>query len=157
MLSQTKGGAGMKRNEEEQGAALLRYAREILLGGGAALLCCILLLLFASVGIAGGMLGEELMPQITIAAGVVGSFVGAVAAIRRCGVRALVVGLSTGAVFFLLLLTIGLVLYGMPALEEGAVGLLCASLCGGGAAGFLAGRRGNKKRRGGQTARRRAR
>ena len=47
------------------------------------------------------------MYQLTIVGCVLGAFAGGLLAVRRCGSRALIVGLTTGGVLFLLLLTIG--------------------------------------------------
>ena len=63
---------------------------------------------------------------------------------RPCGSRALIVGLTTGGVLFLLLLTIGALCFETVSLEAGGIGLLCGSLCGGAAAGILGG--GGKKK-----------
>ena len=60
--------------------------------------------------------------------------------------RALIVGLAVGAVFFLLLLTVGVLLFESMSLEAGGLGLLCGGLCGGAAAGLM-GSKPKKKRR----------
>ena len=75
-----------------------------------------------------------------------GGFAGAMTAVRRCGSRALIVGLAVGAVFFLLLLTVGVLLFESMSLEAGGLGLLCGGLCGGAAAGLM-GSKPKKKRR----------
>ena len=72
------------------------------------------------------------------------AFAGGLLAVRRCGSRALIVGLTTGGVLFLLLLTIGALCFETVSLEAGGIGLLCGSLCGGAAAGILGG--GGKKK-----------
>lgn len=46
-------------------------------------------------------------------------------------------GLTAGAVLFLLLLTIGSLCFENVSLEAGGIGLLCGCLCGGAAAGLL--------------------
>ena len=97
----------MKHMEEDQGARLVRCVLGVLLGGGVALLACFLFLLLASAGISKGWIGEQLMYQMTVVGCVIGGFSGGTAAIRRCQSRALIVGLLTGCVFFLILLTIG--------------------------------------------------
>ena len=102
----------MKHMEEDQGARLVRCVLGVLLGGGVALLACFLFLLLASVGISSGWIEEQLMYQMTIVGCVIGGFFGGTAAIRRCRSRALVVGLLTGCVFFLILLTVGVLLLG---------------------------------------------
>ncbi|HWS43275.1 MAG TPA: TIGR04086 family membrane protein [Pseudoflavonifractor sp.] len=136
----------MRKNEEEQGARLIRYMLDVLLGGAVALLACFLFLLLASVAISRGWLGEDLMYQLTIVGCVLGGFVGGAVAVGRSRSRTLIVGLLVGVVFFLLLLTVGLLAYGSAIPEEGGLGLLCGALCGGAAAGIL-GSKPKKKRR----------
>ena len=121
----------MKKKEEEQSAKLIRCGMGLVLGGVAALA------------------GEELMYQLTIVGCVLGAFAGGLLAVRRCGSRALIVGLTTGGVLFLLLLTIGALCFETVSLEAGGIGLLCGGLCGGAAAGLLGGgkRSGGKKKR----------
>ena len=116
----------------------------LVLGGVAALAVCFVFLLVASAAISGGLAGEELMYQLTIVGCVLGAFAGGLLAVRRCGSRALIVGLTTGGVLFLLLLTIGALCFETVSLEAGGIGLLCGSLCGGAAAGILGG--GGKKK-----------
>ena len=136
----------MRKNEEDQGAKLVRYVLGVLLGGAVALFTCFLFLLAAAVGISRGLLGEELMYQLTIVGCVLGGFIGGMTAVKRCGSRALIVGLLAGAVLFLFLLTVGILFYDTAAPEEGGLGLLCGALCGGAAAGILGGKPGKKKR-----------
>lgn len=145
----------MRKNEEDQGARLVRYMLGVLLGGGVALSVCFLLLLLASVGISRGLFSQDHMDQITMVACVAGSFLGGVTAVGRCGARALIVGLLAGAVFFLLLLTAGVIVFHASVPESGGIGLLCGSLLGGAAAGLLAGR--TKRGKGKRTAAKRKR
>ncbi len=136
----------MGKREEEPGKALIRCACGVLLGGAVAFAVSLLLLVVASGAISAGVMGEEIGGRVTVGACVLGSFCGGIAAVRRCGRRALVVGLATGAVYFLLLLTIGALAFGsVPQEGRGAV-ILCAALCGGAAAGLL-GRREKKRRK----------
>lgn len=139
----------MRKMEEDQGARLVRAMVGVLLGGVVALAACLVFLLFCSVGISGGWVQEGLMYQLAVVGCVIGGFIGSVFAIRRCGSRALVVGLVTGAVFFLLLLTGGVLFFREQiSLEMGGLGLLCGAMCGGAAAGILgAGPRKRKKQR----------
>ena len=115
----------MGKKEEEQGAKLIRCGMGIVLGGVLALAVCFAFLLAASAAISGGLAGEELMYQLTIVGCVLGAFAGGVLAVRRCGSRALIVGLTAGAVLFLLLLTIGSLCFENVSLEAGGIGLLC--------------------------------
>ena len=134
----------MRKKEEDQAARLIRCAMGLVLGGATALAVCLAALLGASAAISGGLAGEELMYQLTIVGCVLGAFAGGVLAVRRCGSRALLVGLTAGAVLFLLLLTIGALCFETVSLESGGIGLLCGCLCGGAAAGLVGGGRGRK-------------
>ncbi|MFR4202318.1 MAG: TIGR04086 family membrane protein [Flavonifractor plautii] len=109
----------MKKKEEEQSAKLIRCGMGLVLGGVAALAVCFVFLLVASAAISGGLAGEELMYQLTIVGCVLGAFAGGLLAVRRCGSRALIVGLTTGGVLFLLLLTIGALCFETVSLEAG--------------------------------------
>ena len=127
----------MRKKEEEQGAKLLRCGIGLLLGGLLALAVCLAFLLCAAGAISAGLVGEELSYQFAIASCAVGGLAGGLLAVRRCGSRALPVGLTTGAVLFLLLLTVGALCFKSATLETGGIGLLSGALCGGSAAGVL--------------------
>ena len=136
----------MRKTEEDQGTRLVRAMTNILLGGVVALAVCLMFLFLCSIGISGGWLQEGLMYQMAVVSCVIGGFAGAMTAVRRCGSRALIVGLAVGSVFFLLLLTVGVLLFESMSLEAGGLGLLCGGLCGGAAAGLM-GSKPKKKRR----------
>ena len=136
----------MRKTEEDQGTRLVRAMTNILLRGVLALAVCLMFLFLCSIGISGGWLQEGLMYQMAVVSCVIGGFAGAMTAVRRCGSRALIVGLAVGAVFFLLLLTVGVLLFESMSLEAGGLGLLCGGLCGGAAAGLM-GSKPKKKRR----------
>ena len=136
----------MRKTEEDQGTRLVRAMTNILLGGVVALAVCLMFLFLCSIGISGGWLQEGLMYQMAVVSCVISGFAGAMTAVRRCGSRALIVGLAVGAVFFLLLLTVGVLLFESMSLEAGGLGLLCGGLCGGAAAGLM-GSKPKKKRR----------
>lgn len=136
----------MRKTEEDQGTRLVRAMTNILLGGVVALAVCLMFLFLCSIGISGGWLQEGLMYQMAVVSCVIGGFAGAMTAVRRCGSQALIVGLAVGAVFFLLLLTVGVLLFESMSLEAGGLGLLCGGLCGGAAAGLM-GSKPKKKRR----------
>lgn len=134
----------MRRNEEEQGMILLQWGKAVLMGGIAACLVCGLFLLLASFGISSGFLKAGQGYQITLVACVFGSFCGGLFAIGHCPGRRLFVGIAVGGVLFLALLTCGVLLYENFSLENGGIGILGGTLCGGAAAGILAG--GGKRR-----------
>lgn len=132
---------------EHEARGIVELIGNILLGGILALGICCVLLFLAAAAISAGWLGEGLIRQITAAGCAVGTACGALCAILRCKGKTLIVGLAVAVVFFLLLLTVGAVVYGELSLEQGSILRLCASLCGGGAAGLLCGRPKKKKRR----------
>ncbi len=136
----------MRKNEEEQGARLVRAMTRVILGGVAGLLFCLVLLLLCSIGISAGFLKESMMYQLVMVGCVAGGFLGGLSAVKRCRSRTLIIGLATGAVFFLLLLTAGVLFFKSVAPSEGGIGLLCASLFGGAVAGIMGGRPRRKHR-----------
>lgn len=129
---------------------VVRLLGNILLGGVLALALCCALLFLAAGAISMGWLKEEMALQLTVTGCAVGTAFGALFAVLRCKKRALLVGLSVSVVFFLLLLTVGLLFYGEVALEQGGAALLCGSLCGGAAVGLLRAGQGKKKRKSGR-------
>ena len=114
----------MRKTEEDQGTRLVRAMTNILLGGVVALAVCLMFLFLCSIGISGGWLQEGLMYQMAVVSCVIGGFAGAMTAVRRCGSRALIVGLAVGAVFFLLLLTVGVLLFESMSLEAAVRGIV---------------------------------
>jgi len=137
----------MRKIEEEQGARLVRVMMYVLVGGVAGLLVCLALLMACSIGISAGFAKETFMYQLTVIGCVAGGFFGGLWSVRRCRSRTLIVGLAVGAVFFFLLLTVGVLLFDGAAPDEGGLGLLCGSLFGGAASGILGGKPQKRKRR----------
>lgn len=137
----------MRVNEEDQGVKLVRFMSAILLGALLAVGISLMVLFLCSVGISGGWLSESYMLQYTLAGCVVGSFAGGLFAVLRCRAKTLLVGLGVGCILFLLLLTIGSLLYTDTSLERRGVGLLCACLLGGALSGLLGGKQKKKKRK----------
>ena len=137
----------MQRREEDQSAKLVRLMGNILLGGVLALLVCLVVLFFCAVGISSGWLNDRHMVQYTIAGCVLGCLIGGLFAVLRCRTRTLLVGLAVGGVFFLLLLTVGLLFYPDMSMGERGIGLLCGAMFGGALAGFLGGKPKKKRRK----------
>jgi len=135
----------MHKNEEEPGARTVRTLTTMLTGGVVGLLVCIGFCLLFSVAISAGMLYENIMYQLTVGSCLLGGLAGGSMTVRRIRSRTLIVGTATGVILFLLLLTVGIPLFGRENLSEGWIGLMCGSLCGGALAGLLGGRQ--KKRR----------
>ena len=133
----------MKKKEEEQSAKLIRCGMGLVLGAWprwrfALSFCWWRRRHFRRTGRGGADVSAHHRGMCA------GAFAGGLLAVRRCGSRALIVGLTTGGVLFLLLLTIGALCFETVSLEAGGIGLLCGSLCGGAAAGILGG--GGKKK-----------
>lgn len=139
----------MTRTEHET-MDIVKMVGNILLGGCLALGVCCGFLFLASMAISVGWLKEEIAHHLTVAACAIGTAAGALCAILRCKSRTLLVGLCVSAVFFLLLISVGLILYDDMSLEHGGATLLCGSLCGGAAMGLLCGRSKKKTRRTGR-------
>lgn len=137
----------MRKNEEERGAELVRYMTSVLLGGVTALLICVSLLFVCALAISAGWLNEQGMMQYILASCVISCLLGGMYAVFRCQGKTLVVGVCVGVIFFLLLLTVGLVFYPGMSVENHGVGLACAGLAGGALAGVLGGKKRKKKRR----------
>ncbi len=137
----------MRVNEEEQGVRLVRFMGAAVLGGLLAAGISMMVLFFCSLGISAGLLSESHMVQYTFAGCVIGGFSGGLFAVLRCRAKTLLVGLGAGCILFLLLLTIGSILYSDISLEQRGVGLLCACLLGGALAGLIGGRPKKKRRR----------
>ena len=126
---------------------IIRLMGIILLGGALALAVCSALPFCAAAAISVGWLKEDAITQLTVVCCAIGAACGALWAIRRCGSRVLLVGMLVSAVFFLLLLTIGVLVYRDIDLEQKAMAVLCGSVCGGTAMGLFCGRPRKKKRK----------
>lgn len=134
------------RKEEEQGVWAVKAMTQVLLGGVVAAATGLLFLFVCAVLISKRVLDQAHINTLAVAACVVGSLVGGIVAVSRCKGRSMIVGLLTGVALFLILLTLGVLLYQTVALEDGGVPLGCACLCGGALAGLF-GARPKKKRR----------
>ncbi len=136
----------MGKPEEEPGTWYLRAVVQALLGGVIAAAVSLLVLFVCALLISRGTLSRDHTGVMSVCACVLGSLTGGIATVSRCKGRSLVLGLLTGLVLFLILLTVGLVLYKTVAIEEGGLPLGCGCLCGGALAGLF-GARPKKKRR----------
>ncbi len=136
----------MGKADEEQGAWALRCMTQVLIGAAVALGVSLAFLFVCALLISGGHLSQEHTGVMSVCACVLGSLVGGTVAVKRCKGRSLVVGVLIGAALWLVLLTLGLLLYGSVALEEGGLPVAFGCLCGGALAGLL-GARPKKKRR----------
>ena len=136
----------MRKADEEQGNWYLRAMTHVLIGAAIAGVVSLLFLFVCALLISRGTFGREHTGVMSVCACVLGSLVGGMTAVSRCKGRSLIIGLLTGLVLFLILLTVGLLLYKTVAIEEGGLPLGCGCLCGGALAGLF-GARPKKKRR----------
>ena len=129
---------------ETQGGHVVKTTTTLLLGGVLALGVALLLLVLGAVAISNEILGKEMSTQITVIACVIGCLVGGRFSCRVCRTGRLLMGAATGAVCFLLILSIGLLSGNVEPGTQWFVEL-AACLCGGGVAGVLRKRRKKKK------------
>ena len=130
---------------EAQGNNAVQMATGVVLGGLLALGVELMILLLGSLAVSNGILKEEAAPQTTAAACVLGGFGGGLLACARWKSRRLLGGLAAGAVCYLLILAVGLLMSDGIVLGAQALIELAGCLCGGALAGMLRG--GRKKKR----------
>ena len=134
------------KRQEEQGNAWMGVMGSLLKGGLLALAVTLALLLLCAWAVSVRWLNQAAMERCTVAVCVLGAVVGGAVAMRRHREIALLLGVGTGGMLFLFLLSAGVLLYEEAPVVNGIPGILCACLCGGGIAGIL-GRKTKKKRR----------
>ena len=135
-----------EKKTEQTGRAWMNVMGELIRGGVVALGTAVLVVLAASVPAAGGILGEDRLWQVVLAACVLGGLLGGLFAVRGLGGGSLPVGAGVGLILFLLLLSLGFLLYDEAALSQESLPILLACCCGGAVAGIL-GRKPRKKRK----------
>ena len=89
---------------------------------------------------------EHAADRVVLAACVFGALAGGLFAVRKIGRSTLLVGAGVGAILFLLLLSIGALLFASVSLSNGGAAILLSCLCGGAMAGILGARRKKRKR-----------
>lgn len=137
----------MRKKEEDSAVKLMRATSSVLLGGAIALAICLLILFLCSMGISSGFLDDHAMVQYTIAGCVIGSFGGGFYAVMHIRSKTLLVGLGASAIQFLLILTIGFLMYpGISAAQNG-IGVAAGCFAGGAIAGILGGKPKKKRRK----------
>lgn len=127
------------RKTEARGANAVEMTAAAVLGGLLALGVAMVVLLLGAVAVSNGILKQDVTPQITALACVLGSLSGGVLTCLRWKARYLPGGLAAGLVCYLLILAVGLLSgddfsLGLQALIE-----LAGCLCGGALAGVLCG------------------
>lgn len=130
---------------EERGTNAVQMATGVVLGGLLALGVELVILLLGAIAVSNGILKEDAASQLTAAACVLGCFAGGLLACSRWRSRRLLGGLATGAVCYLLILAVGLLMSDGAELGVQALIELAGCLCGGALAGMLGG--GRKKKR----------
>ena len=131
---------------EMQGTNAVQMATGVVLGVLQALGVDLMILLRASLAVSNGILKEDAAPQLTAAACVLGCFGGGLLACARWKSKRLLGGLAAGAVCYLLILAVGLLMSDELVLGVQALVELAGCLCGGALAGMLGG--GRRKKRG---------
>lgn len=124
---------------EDRGTNAVQMATGVALGGLLALGIELAVLLLGSIAVSNGILKEDAGMQLTASACVLGCFGGGLLACARWKSKRLLGGLAAGAVCWLLILAVGLLM--SDHLELGAQSLieLAGCLCGGALAGLLKG------------------
>lgn len=130
---------------EERGTNAVQMATGVALGGLLALGIELMILLLGSLAVSNGILKEDAAPQLTAAACVLGCFGGGLLACARWRSRRLLGGLAAGAVCYLLILAVGLLMSDGLTLGVQTLVELAGCLCGGALAGMLGG--GKRKKR----------
>ena len=134
------------RKAETHGGNAVQTVTAVMLGGLLALGVELVVLLLGAVAVSNGILKEDTAAQVTAAACVAGCLAGGLLACCRCDSKRLLAGLAVGAVCFLLILSVGLLMGDGLRLGTQALIELAGCLCGGAIAGMLCGRKGSKKR-----------
>ena len=130
---------------EERGTNAVQMATGVALGGLLALGVELVILLLGAMAVSNGVLREDAASQVTAAACVAGCFIGGLLACSRWRSRRLLGGLAAGAVCFLLILAVGLLMSDELTLGAQALVELAGCLCGGALAGLLSRGRGKKR------------
>ena len=136
------------RKTEARGANAVEMTAAAVLGGLLALGVAMVVLLLGAVAVSNGILKQDVTPQITALACVLGSLSGGVLTCLRWKARYLPGGLAAGLVCYLLILAVGLLSGGDFSLGLQALIELAGCLCGGALAGVLCGGVGRRRPRG---------
>lgn len=136
----------MRKNEDDQAVKLVRSMGSILVGGALSLVISLTILFLCSIGISSGWLNNRVMLQYTVGSCVIGGFTGAMFSVFCVRSKTLFVGLTNACIQFLLILSIGFLMFREISVAEQGAGIALGCLAGGILAGFLGGKP-NKKRR----------
>lgn len=119
-----------------------------LLGGAVSVVVALMLIFAGAFAVSAGVLSEKASLQITVIACVIAGYCGGALALRRIRGMSLLVGVSVGIVFCLILLTVNLIGYG-AAVGSGpeTIAVPAGCMCGSLLAGVQGRRKGRKKRK----------
>ena len=134
------------KRQEEKGSAWMGVTGALVKGSAAALCLTLLLLLGCAAAVSVQWLGQQAMDRCVVMSCIAGALVGAAISMRNAREWAMPLGLGTGMALFLLLLSMGILLYENSPVLDSVPGVFCACLCGGAMAGIL-GRKTKKTRR----------
>ena len=137
---------GQRKSEDRQ-PVWLTLALNVLRGGVVAFVVASVVLLVAAFFISAGALGDDRIGSAVIAACLLGSFTGGFVTVLRQQSVPIVSGVLVGVVLFLILLSVGFLLYGDDGAMSSVGSVFCACMCGGGLAGVLGSRPKKKRRR----------
>lgn len=137
----------MHKTEEDKATKLVRAMGNILVGGIVSLGICFVILFLCSIGISSGWLNDRAMLQYTIAGCVIGGFGGALLSVMRVRSKTLIVGLLTSCILFLLILSIGFLMFPSISVAGHGAGIAAGCLAGGALAGFMGGKPKKKRRK----------
>lgn len=134
------------RKAETQGFNAVQMVTAVALGGLLALGIELMVLLIGAAAVSNGIWKEDAACQVTAAACALGCLAGGLLACTRWSSRRLLAGLAVGAVCYLLILAVGLLMSDEFQLGTQALIELAGCLSGGAIAGLFSGRKKGKKR-----------
>ena len=137
----------MRKNEDDRTATLIRTIGTVLVGGIISLGICMMMLLLCSIGISSGLLNNRAMVQYTVGSCIICSFLGAMYSVYRVRSRTLFVGVLTSCVLFLLIISIGFLMFPETSLSDHGAEIAAGCFAGGILAGFLGGKPKKKRRK----------
>ena len=146
-MTRKQRGKRQEKKPEDSGGTWIAVMCELLKGGLAAVLAALLVLGACSLLVSGGVISEHAMDRSVLAACVLGSLIGGLIAVRRIGRSPLLVGVGVGGILFLLLLSVGALLFEDASVSNGGGMILPSCLCGGAMAGILSSRPKKKRKR----------
>ena len=136
-----------KREQAGQGGTWLTLMLDLLRGGVLGFIVACGVLGIAAFLIYSGVMGYGKADSATVAACLLGGFVGGVFVVNHGKRAPLPLGLGAGGVLYFMLLAAGALLYDfVPELSSAGI-TACACLCGGGLSGFTFGTGKNKRRK----------